>query len=247
MMSLNALIGREHERRALLGFIEQKRSVLILGEEGVGKSAILEDIVAAGPVKNILYSRHSVTLKETLVNFIGFALGRKDVQKKNILSLKKLSYELLDASPDYAVLDHIGWVEPKFYGFLTYVKERGIPFIVAARSAGKENVGHLWMGLYDFDTLEIKNLDPAKSDRLVDHYGSAFNLKIDREADFKRAIFKFSRGNPKIIKQLCQLARDDKYRAKGYIDVRLMDLDRRIQIAAAQSLCCRAAKIGNIK
>ncbi|HXF75970.1 MAG TPA: ATP-binding protein [Methylomirabilota bacterium] len=232
-MSLNTLIGREHEQRALLGFIEQKRSVLILGDEGVGKSAILEDVVAASPVKNILYSRHSVTLKETLVNFIGFALGRKDVQKKNILSLKKLCYALLDASPDYAVLDHIGWVEPKFYGFLTYVKERGIPFIVATRRPGKKSVGHLWMGLYDFETLEIKNLDPRRSDQLVEYYASVFNLKIAADSDFKKDIFKFSRGNPKIIKELCELARDDRYRTKGYIDVKLMDLDRRIQSAVS--------------
>lgn len=228
-MGPGTLIGREKERRALLDLIGQKNSVMIVGDEGVGKSALLEDVVAAGPLKNILYSQHSTTLKETLVNFVGLAPDGKDLWKKNVLSLKKLCYKLLDANPEYAILDHIGWVEPQFYGFLTYVKERGVPFIVAARKPGKKNVGHLWMGLYDFETLEIKNLDQAKSDGLVEHYASVFHLNIDRGADFKKDIFKFSRGNPKIIKELCQLARDDKYRAKGYIDVKLMDLDRRIQ------------------
>jgi Holliday junction resolvasome RuvABC ATP-dependent DNA helicase subunit len=87
------------------------------------------------------------------------------------------------------------------------------------------------MGLYDFAKLEIKNLDPTKAGQLIDHYASTFDLKIDAPTDFKKEVFKISKGTPKIINQLCQLARDQKYRAKGYMDVKLMDLDRRISNA----------------
>jgi len=127
------LIGRQHERRLLDDLMLQKKNVLILGEEGVGKSAMVEDVMASSVGKNILYSKRSTTLKETLVNLVESVHGGKRLQKENILSLKKTCYQLLDESPDYTVLDHVTWVEPKFYGFLTYLKERKIPFIIVTR------------------------------------------------------------------------------------------------------------------
>jgi integrase/recombinase XerD len=225
------LIGREQECRLITDLMRQRKNILILGEEGVGKSAILENVMGSGVVKNSLYSKRSTTLKETLVNMVGSAVGGKDVQKQNILSLKKICYQLLDESPEYAVLDHIAWVEPKFYGFLIYLKERNLPFVIVTRRRDKKNIGHLWMGLYDFEKIEISNLDQTKAGQLIDYYASSFALEIAAAEDFKRAVFKISAGNPKIILELCWLAQDEKYRKKGYVDVKLMDLDRRIEAA----------------
>jgi hypothetical protein len=222
------LIGREHECRRLSDLIRDREHVLVLGEDGVGKSAIINHTLEDGVLKNFLYSKHSTTLKEALVNLVGVAAGGKDLAKQNIVSLKKTCYRLLDKDPEYAVFDHVAWVERKFYAFLTYLKERNIPLIIATRQPGKKNVGHLWMGLYDFEILEVKNLDLTKTGQLVDAYSSSLDLKIDAPTDFKKDVFKISAGNPKVIKHLCRLARDEKYRAKGYIDVRLIDLDRRI-------------------
>jgi hypothetical protein len=232
-MDSTVLIGRDDERRALDELIREKKNILIVGVEGVGKSAIVDGFIAAGVVKNLLYSKRSTTLKETLVNMIGWAVGGKDLQKRNILNLKKTCYGLLDANPEYVVLDEVGWVEPKFYGFLTYIRERQVPLVIVTRRADKKNIGHLWMGIYDFATLEIKNLDPPRASQLIEYYVSTLDLKIDALAEFKKYVFKYSEGNPKIIQDLCRLARNDKYRAKGYVDVRLMDLDRRIKSAIA--------------
>jgi integrase/recombinase XerD len=225
------LIGREQECHLITDLMRRRKNVLILGNEGVGKSALVENVLGSGVVKNLLYSKRSTTLKETLVNMVGSALGGKDVQEQTILSLKKICYRLLDSRPEYAVLDHIAWVEPKFYGFLTYLKERNVPFLVATRKPGKKNIGHLWMGLYDFEKIEIRNLDQTKAGQLIDFYASSIALEIAAAEDFKRAVFKISAGNPKIILELCWLAQDDKYRKKGYVDVKLMDLDRRISNA----------------
>ena len=147
------------------------------------------------------------------------------------MSLKKTCYQLLDQGPEYVILDHVAWVEPKFYSFLVYLIERKLPFVIATRQQGRTNVGHLWMGLYDFEKLEIKNLDRPGTCELIDYYAKRFDLKLDIAADFRKEVFSISKGNPKIINELCCLARDEKYRAKGYIDVKLMDLDRRINCA----------------
>jgi predicted ATPase len=227
-MEPDALIGREQECRLLEQLMRQKKNILVIGEEGVGKTAIVNNVVARAGMKNILHSRRSATLRETMINMIESIRGGKDLAKKNILSLKKICYQLLDESPGYAVLDHIGWVEPKFYGFLIYLIEQKLPFVILTRKPDKKHIGHLWMGLSDFVKLEVKNLDPTAAGELIDYYASKFELKIDPPAVFKKEVFKLSGGNPKTIGQLCDLAKDEKYRAKGYIDVKLMDLDRRI-------------------
>lgn len=225
------LIGREHECQRLSDLMRNRKHVLVLGEAGVGKSAIINHTLAYGVFKNLLYSKHSNTLKEALVNLVGAAVGGKELAKQNILALKKTCYRLLDNRPEYAVFDHVAWVERRFYAFLTYLRERNLPLVIATRQPGKDNLGHLWMGLYDFEVLEVKNLDPTKTGQLVDHYISRLDLKVDAVADFRKELFKISAGNPKIVEDLCRLARNEKYRAKGNIDVKLMDLDRRIRNA----------------
>lgn len=234
-MDSTVLIGREQECRLLDELMRQRKNILIIGQEGTGKTQIVEKVIVGSAGKNILYSKRSTTLKETMVNMIESARVRKVPANKNLLSLKKLCYQLLDNAPEYAVLDHIKWVKPQFYGFLVYLIERKLPFVIVTRHADKKNIGHLWMGLADFTRLEIKDLDANRTGQLIDHYATTFDLKIDAPADFKKEVFKISEGNPKIIGQLCRLARDQKYRAKGYMDVKLMDLDRRINNAVTSA------------
>ena len=208
------LIGREPECRLLNELMRERKNILILGPEGVGKSAIVEHVLADGPAKNVFYSKRSTSLKETLVNMVEFAIGSKNLKQKNILNLKKICYQLLEARPDYAVLDHVVWVEPKLYGFLTYLKELKITFVIVTRTQDKKNIGHLWMGLYDFEKLEIKNLNQAHAAQLIDHYASSFNLKVDTVTDFKKEVFKISEGNPKIIASFAALRKTRNIRLR---------------------------------
>ncbi|HUK40801.1 MAG TPA: hypothetical protein VLX11_07155 [Candidatus Acidoferrales bacterium] len=213
-MKMHPLVGRKEECRVIEELMHQRKNILVTGEGGVGKSAILDHVMAARSGKNVLYSKQSATLKGTLVNIVEFATGAKNLAKKNILALKKICYQLLDPSPEYLILDHLGWVEPKFYGFLIYLTERRIPLIIVTREREKQRLGHFWMGLYDFEKLEIKNLDAAGTDQLIDSCAASLDLKLEDTADFKREVFRTSKGNPKIIEELCRLAGDEKYEPK---------------------------------
>jgi len=226
----DVLIGKEKECAAITDLISRRKHIIIFGAEGVGKTAIINKVLSnQNSLKQHLYSQESGTLKEALINLV---LSDSDVHgnidEKNILALKKTLYPILDRKPEYIIFDHIGRVEPKYYSFLEYLIEREAPLIIIAKGIDKKSIGHLRFILHNFEKIEISNFDRSRSDSLIEYYIHEFSIKVAQLDNFKRGVFHFSNGNPKIIKQLCSLARDTKYQKKGFIDVKLIDLDRRI-------------------
>ena len=227
---MDNIIAREKECAIITNFINQRQSIIIFGLEGVGKTAVLNKVLTSFPGLNKIISQESKTLKESLLNFMARAsFGKKIVNRANILVLKKLFYEILAKNkPEYIIFDHIERVEPKFYSFFEYLIEAKIPLIVLSRGLGKKEIGHLRMSSFNFEKIEISNFDRPNTDIIIGYFIKEFGIKITKEADFKKEIFHFSKGNPKIIKGLCFLARDVKYQKSGGLDVKLMNLDRRI-------------------
>jgi len=224
------IIGREKECGMISGLIGQRKNIIIFGEEGIGKTTIINKVLSNLVGLNIFFSAQSKTLKETLLNFMPYAsCDKKTIQSLNILDLKKLFYSALDKNkPQYIIFDHVERVRPKFHSFFVYLLERELPLIVLCRGLEKKDIGNLCMSLFNFERVEISNFDKPSADLLIDHFIKEFGIKITKEKDFKKQIFYFSKGNPKIIKQLCFLARDVKYKKNETIDVKIMDLDRRI-------------------
>ena len=224
------IVGREKECAAISSLLSQKKNLIIFGVEGVGKSTVINKVLGDFATLNKFYSSVNKTLKESLLNLIIYdSFDKKTIQEANILALKKLFYALLAKNkPEYIVFDHVECVEPKFYSFFVYLMEQKIPLIILSRGLEKKVIGHLRMCLFNFQKIEISNFDRLTTDILIEHFIKEFGIKVTNEEEFKKQIFHFSGGNPKIIKQLCFLARDVKYQKNDTLDVKLMDLDRRI-------------------
>jgi len=209
--------------------IRRRENIIIFGQEGVGKTSIIQEVMNRGGIDRILYSPQSRTLKEALISLVSSDSGvHENINEKNILALRKALYPILDQKPDYIIFDHIDRVEPKYYSFFEYLIERELPLIIIAKGIDKKNIGHLRLVLHNFEKVEISNFDRSRSDALVDRYVNEFNIKVVQLDNLKKSIFHFSNGNPKITRQLCSLAKDTRYQKKGFVDVKLMDLDRRI-------------------
>lgn len=224
------MIGREKEIGLINDLMSKNKNIMLFGEEGVGKTAIIKSVLNEQSNRRNLYAQENDTLRNTLLGII--ASGSKGISKGinalNILALKKKCYEIINTTSDYIVLDNMGRAEPKHYAFVTYLLEKNIPLLVVSRGLDKKAIGHLRMVLYEFEKIKIENFDRATSNNIADYFMKEFGIKIAKESEFKQAIFNYSRGNPKIIKALCFLAGDVKYQKSGRVDVKLMDLDRRI-------------------
>jgi len=224
------LIGREKEVRIISNLANQKKNIIIFGEEGVGKTAVINKVLADQfNSKQYLYSEESKTFREALMGLVlSSSSTRGKIEEENILALKKMLYPMLDKNPEYIIFDHVGRVEPKYCSFLEYLIERNLPLIVISQGTDKKAIGHLRYLLHNFERMELSNFSRIATDILVDHYIGKFNIKVVEPDNFKKAIFHFSNGNPKVVKQICSLSRDTKYSKKGFIDVKLINLDRRI-------------------
>jgi len=233
IMENTILIGRDKEVTIIRDYMRQRKHLIIFGEKGVGKTAIIKQIISERSTNNILYSQNSRTLKEALVNLVfsgrTFCDYAQNIAQKNILALRKLFYKILDKNPQYIVFDHLAKAGPKYYSFLEYiVAQRQIPLLIVSRSLRKEDIGHLGMILYDFAKIEISDLDGGAAASLTEYFIVHLGIDVAGKAEFKKDIFHYSGGNPKIIKELCVLAADAKYQRKGFLDTNLLDIDRRI-------------------
>jgi hypothetical protein len=223
------LIGREKECALIRKLTERRNDIIIFGAAGVGKTSIIRKLIAERGADGFLYSKSGATLKEALLGLIAFSGDpSKDGEKKSILALKKICYGILDSHAGYVVFDHVDWIEPRFYGFLSYIRDKDLPLMIVSRGVDKKHIGQLWRSSYTFEKVEMTNLDKSNTEQLIRRRVSALCLQIADMSAFMREVFRISSGNPGIVKQLCMLAKDEKYYAKGYPDVKLMDLDRRI-------------------
>ena len=232
------LFGREKECQFITGLMNVGKNIIIYGEEGTGKSAIIHEIVnRREEVENVLYSRSSKTLKESLINPILFHdKGNKNSTNMNISMLRKVFFRMLNREkPAYIIFDHVELVTPRLYSFFLYVMDKKIPLIMISRGIRKKDIDHLRMILFDFIKVEIKNLEKSATDKLVDYFVKEFNIKVNHTDDFRKDIYKFSGGSPKIVKELCFMAKDAKYHSCGNCNVRLIDLDHRIGKATGGS------------
>jgi len=224
------LIDREKEVRIISGLTDLKKNIIIFGEDGVGKTAVINKImVDQFTSKKYLYSEESKTFRDALMGLVlSGSNTRAKIEEKNILALRKMLYPMLDNNPEYIIFDHISHVEPKYCSFLEYLIEKNLPLMIISQGTDKKTIGHLRFLLHNFEKVEILNFSRVATDILVDHYIDKFNIKVIEPDNFKKAIFHFSNGNPKVVKQICYMSRDAKYSKKGFIDVKLINLDRRI-------------------
>jgi len=234
-MNKSMLVGRENEIESIKKLMENKSNIIIFGKEGTGKSEIIRDILSTG-TKKFLFSPESCNFKNTLLNLIiSGGIQKENTKNMNLSSLKKTIFKLLDNGYDYIIFDHLCTVGPRYLAFFQYLIHKRIPVLIVSQGNEKKHIGRLWMTASLFEKVKIDNLDMQKSYLLIENLIRDFSLKIVKSDDFKREIFKYSGGNPKVIITLCKLARETKYKTGNSLNVWLMNLDRKIYEATGKN------------
>ena len=227
-------MGRGREIARLRWLHQQRKHVLILGTEGIGKSALVARLRESLNLRVCPASEHLSEICAALEREFNLETGDlRIVQRKNRL------LKLLQGTKHAVVFDGTGWTTPKLGSFIENVSER-VPVWLCACSEHPWDIGHVWPLLVRFEKVEIKPFHPAETRGLVE-VAIRLGITPPSAADAVEQLHRLCAGNPKILCELIEGLATGRYDPHKKFDLRLLDLDRRIQhLPAIGGRCSRS-------
>ena len=236
-ISNDALLERSAELSHLRQRIAQGKSLLLFGDQGVGKTRLLQQ--AAANNKDVLYIGKGHAPREFLLALIE-ALDRgrsprvvhsRDLQGLSVLSLKGIAQRALEAGNRVLMIDHVQSPTMALGHLIKELNYYGrTPIIFAARSQHMEDIGSLRSLCSDkSERLELKNWPEAVALefarlRAIDAKLLAANLDSALQD-----MVEMSHGNPGAIVQMIEMAKQPQYRLGEQIKVHILYLDFRMK------------------
>lgn len=214
------LVGRRDELKGLTSALCARRSCLIAGPSGIGKTRLVEEALRAAQQPAVRLRRPSV-LHELLVGLaqqLSCPAGRfGEVRRATSIALKPAVQEALRKKPRCVVLDDVADTDPRMYRFLQQVYY--IPrvcLIVSARS--RDSMGHLRKLLWDpREEISLKPLSRVEASALFESACRAFRLDTLDVEEFRSKVLTAAQGNPGQIVTMCEMASRPEYQAGRHI------------------------------
>ncbi len=212
---------REKEIVRLKQLHAQRKHVLILGSEGVGKSALIRHVATRWPLLLCPESSRLSAICHALERQLGLDAGDFSlIQRKNRL------LAALARSKQTVVFDGVGWTTPRLCSFLECVCQR-VPVWLATRSEHSWDIGNFWTLLTRFERVELQPFHLHETQALV-----AAAVKCELIPPGTTRIVEWlqrrSAGNPLVLRELFQELATGRYDLSSPLALRRLDLDRRI-------------------
>jgi hypothetical protein len=228
------VFGRTEELDALRKRLAIRKSTLVHGPSGAGKTLLLRQVMPE--FSNILYcpsssssqavfrclaellaARNDRTILRICKGNLGVLLGKSSVSLKGIVS------DALRAANYTIVLDHLNRPSPALGSMIREVMAMSsTPVVAVVRSTHMEDAGSVSALLPDRnERLAIKNFDSDTAENLSSVLDS---------------MIKSSEGNPGAIIRMIAMAKQSKYRNDDHIKWSPLYIDFLMEWAAANAL-----------
>jgi shikimate kinase len=219
-------VGRRKEAAQLQQLHAQRRHILILGPEGIGKSALVAHLRASLRLLVCPASERLREIYDALERELGLDAGDFHlVQRKNRL-LKSLK-----ETERTVVFDGAGWTTPKVSSFLECVSARG-PVWLCCRSAEPWNIGHIWPLLARFERVELRPFHLHETRSFVETAVQRRFAPQDALASVGQ-LHRLAHGLPQTLCDLLVRLGSHHYNLASTHGLRLLELDRHIQQLSA--------------
>jgi len=251
---MSELVGRDNEIDVIKLYINKMKSFHIYGQEGAGKTAILEYIYQNWVDINTslipIFCRTSRTLKEILLPIAGVLLQRSrglanidkfkrikeiyhqsDLKEVNSRELKNMIFNNIGYKKFCIILDHLDCVTPRINTFLTPLKDRAVMITASRQSwdiADYHFFARLDYCLWLLPKVQIKNL--SKNDAFLLMKQIIGDTSILGETIFSE-IYRITNGNPELTKKIIAKAMLPKYFTDGHINLKLIMIDLKMERA----------------
>ena len=222
MKSALPFIGREKEIAQLRRLRTQRKHALIVGPEGVGKSALIEHLRGMLP---LIFCAQSETLSE-ICGKLECALN-SSTQPAPLVQRKNRLLKVLAETSQTVVFDGLGWTTPKISSFLESAMER-VPVWICARSELARDIGHFWPLLARFEKIELRPFHFSETNALVTAAVESGQIPPVVQP-FARRLHRLSAGLPLALCELFEQFAAGHYDLSQRAGLQLLELDRRIK------------------
>jgi hypothetical protein len=223
-------VEREEELGRLRNQAKIRKSLLVFGPEGVGKSRLLRTFVEKQAlalyverefVLGVLQALHSADRN------LGILENRTALSTSG---LKGIANRALDTRPFLMVLDHLNAPSRVVTGMIKDLHYYGrTPVIFASRSPHMEDIGALRpLCAGKSERLELKNLPPQIALAFAQREAEKIELWASNLEAILPSLVEWSDGNPGAILNMLKMAQLPQYRAGDQIKAHILYVDYRM-------------------
>lgn len=231
-----AVVERQDELARLKARAQQKKSMLLFGPEGVGKTRLLRAFAANEPLA--LYVGKPNSPHELLMAALEAMTrsGRRGLslpanyKSLRSTSLKGIVLRLLDEHPFLLLVDHLAGPSRVVTGLIKEMNyyER-TPVIFAARTPHMEDIGTLLPMCADrSERLELKNFSLPLAQAFAQRAAEEAELTASNLAEALAFLVERCEGNPGGILTMVRMAKMPQYRTGDQIKSHVLYLDYRM-------------------
>jgi len=243
------IFRRSEEMDALRSRLRARRSFLMHGPAGVGKTLLLKHIVPE--FDEMLYCGEGSTAQAVLRQLAELLLVRRNpvlvhsckaggteaLKNKSAISLKGIVADALRENQHMIVLDHL---KRPSASFAAIVRELMIscstPIVAVARSEHMEDAGFVMPLLPDrSEKLAIRNFDNETGMQFAQMAAARYELIADNLHEVLSRFVSYSEGNPGAMLRMIQMATQPKYRFDNQIKLSLVYIDFKMRLAGAEA------------
>jgi hypothetical protein len=211
-------VGREIEMSKLVDLTNKRVNILLLGEQGIGKSHILDNF----KYEKLMRIDDTKDFKKTLANMVVHLCQGDKADLVEILKLDPSPEVItkLSVKRQMEVLKQL--TEPNEYTIIiddaTGVTKSNIPTLEALRShfhiiaAAREIPISFTSWLTNFERLRIEPLKRIEAIELIKRQADDFRTQIEDMTAFQTAVYSATNGNPLAIGEMVQ-----RWRVEGYV------------------------------
>lgn len=230
-----AWVEREEEMNRLRAQVQVRKSLLVFGPEGVGKSRLLRGFVENHPhtvyIEQI-YSPHGflLSLLAALRPSAKTARIPLNFASLSTLSLKGVVHRVLETQSFLIVLDQLDGPSRVVTGLIKDLYHYGrTPIVFASRSPHMEDIGTLQPLCADkSERIEMKNWPPHIALEFAYREAEKTNLIASNLDSAIQMIVEWSNGNPAAILHMLRMAHLPQYRLGDQIKAHVVYLDHRM-------------------
>jgi len=228
-------VGRTEELGRLREQSRMRKSILIYGPEGVGKSRLLRTFCASERLA--LFVSNSRSPREFLVELLeamrptskGGTIP-KIIAGQSARSLKGIAHRALDSAQYLIAIDHLSGPSRVLTGTIKDLHYYGrTPIFFAARSPHMEDIGALQaFCALKTERIELKNWPQSVALEFAKRQAESIGLCAVNLESALQSFVEWSDGNPSSIVRLLEMATRSRYRMEDQIKAHILYVDYRM-------------------